>query len=193
MASSPPVSAIILAGGAGRRMGGQDKGWVKLHGLPLVAHVLAHIQPQVDEILISANRNLEDYRALGYVVVKDAFDGFQGPLAGVLAGLNTARHDWVLTVPCDTPQLPADLVQRLVAPLLAGQAEIAIASAGGRTHPVIMMCARHLKDDLDQYLAEGGRAVHAWQSRHMTATIEFADAAAFVNLNQPEDLSDPES
>ncbi|MEO6146833.1 MAG: NTP transferase domain-containing protein, partial [Sulfuriferula sp.] len=70
MASSPPVSAIILAGGAGRRMGGQDKGWVKLYGLPLVAHVLAHIQPQVDEILISANRNLDDYRALGYVVVK---------------------------------------------------------------------------------------------------------------------------
>lgn len=172
-------------------MGGQDKGWVKLYGLPLVAHVLAHIQPQVDEILISANRNLDDYRALGYVVVKDAADGFQGPLAGVLAGLNTVCHDWVLTVPCDTPQLPADLVQRLVAPLLMGQAEIAVASAEGRTHPVIMVCARHLTNDLDQYLAEGGRAVHAWQSRHRTATIEFTDAAAFLNLNQPEDLSPP--
>ncbi len=188
--AQPPVSAIILAGGAGRRMGGQDKGLVKLHGLPLVAHVLARIQPQVDEILISANRNLDDYRTLGYVVVMDASDGFQGPLAGVLAGLHAAHHEWVLTVPCDTPLLPADLVQQLAAPLLAGHAEIAVASAGGRTHPAIMMCARRVVDDLDKYLAEGGRAVHAWQARHRTATVGFADAAAFINVNQPEDFPD---
>lgn len=187
--AQPPISAIILAGGAGRRMGGQDKGLVKLHGLPLVAHVLARIQPQVDEILISANRNLDDYRALGYAVVMDAADGFQGPLAGVLAGLHAARREWVLTVPCDTPLLPANLVQQLAAPLLAGHAEIAVASAGGRAHPAIMICARHLVDDLDKYLAEGGRAVHAWQARHRTATVGFADAVAFVNVNQPEDLS----
>lgn len=187
--AQPPISAIILAGGAGRRMGGQDKGLVKLHDLPLVAHVLARIRPQVDEILISANRNLDDYRALGYAVVKDASDGFQGPLAGVLAGLRAARHEWVLTVPCDTPRLPADLVQQLAAPLLAGHAEIAVASAGGRTHPAIMVCARRLADDLDTYLAAGGRAVHAWQARHRTATVGFTDAAAFVNVNQPEDLS----
>ena len=188
--AQPPVSAIILAGGAGRRMGGQDKGLVKLHGLPLVAHVLARIQPQVDEILISANRNLDDYRTLGYPVVMDASDGFQGPLAGVLAGLHAARHEWVLTVPCDTPLLPADLMQQLAAPLLAGHAEIAVASAGGRTHPAIMMCARRVVDDLDKYLAEGGRAVHAWQARHRTATVGFADAAAFINVNQPEDFPD---
>ena len=188
--AQPPVSAIILAGGAGRRMGGQDKGLVKLHGLPLVAHVLARIQPQVDEILISANRNLDDYRTLGYPVVMDASDGFQGPLAGVLAGLHAAHHEWVLTVPCDTPLLPADLVQQLAAPLLAGHAEIAVASAGGRTHPAIMMCARRVVDDLDKYLAEGGRAVHAWQARHRTATVGFADAAAFINVNQPEDFPD---
>ncbi|BBP05996.1 molybdenum cofactor guanylyltransferase [Sulfuriferula plumbiphila] len=187
MAQSP-ISAIILAGGAGRRMGGQDKGLVKLHDLPLVVHVLARILPQVDEILISANRNLDDYRALGYPVVMDVTDGFQGPLAGVLAGLHAARHEWVLTVPCDTPLLPADLVQQLVAPLLAGHAEIAVASAGGRAHPAIMVCARRLVDDLDQYLAGGGRAVHGWQARHRTSGVEFADAAAFVNVNQPEDL-----
>lgn len=186
--AQPPISAIILAGGAGRRMGGQDKGLVKFHGVPLVAHVLARIQPQVDEILISANRNLDDYRALGYAVVADATDGFQGPLAGVLAGLHAARHAWVLTVPCDTPLLPADLVQQLAAPLLAGHAEIAVAGAGGRPHPAIMMCARRLLDDLDGFLAEGGRAVHAWQARHRTVTVEFADAAAFVNMNRPEDL-----
>ncbi len=170
-------------------MGGQDKGLVKLHGLPLVAHVLARILPQVDEILISANRNLDDYRALGYPVVIDALDGFQGPLAGVLAGLHAAHHEWVLTAPCDTPQLPADLVQHLAAPLLTGHAKIVIASAGGRAHPAIMICARRLADDLGKYLAEGGRAVHAWQARHRTATIEFPDAAAFINVNQPEDLS----
>lgn len=187
--AQPPISAIILAGGAGRRMGGQDKGLVKFHDLPLVAHVLARILPQVDEILISANRNLDDYRALGYPVVIDALDGFQGPLAGVLAGLHAAHHEWVLTAPCDTPQLPADLVQHLAAPLLTGHAKIVIASAGGRAHPAIMICARRLADDLGKYLAEGGRAVHAWQARHRTATIEFPDAAAFINVNQPEDLS----
>ena len=187
--TASPISAIILAGGAGQRMGGQDKGLVKFHDRPLVAHVLTCIQPQVDEILISANRNLDDYQALGYPVLRDASDGFQGPLAGMLAGLYAARHAWVLTVPCDTPLLPADLVRQLTAPLLAGHIEIAIASAGGRTHPVIMACARRLADDLDNYLAEGGRAVHTWQARHPHVMVEFADATAFVNVNQPEDLS----
>lgn len=183
-----PISAIILAGGAGRRMGGQDKGLLELAGQPLVRHVLARIQPQVDEILISANRNLDDYCALGHRVVTDASAGFQGPLAGVLAGLKAAQHAWVLSVPCDSPALPLDLVRQLAAPLLAGDAEIAVASAGGRHHPAIMMCARRLADDLERYLAEGGRAVYTWQSRHCTAVVEFADTAAFANINQPEDL-----
>ena len=157
--TASPISALILAGGAGQRMGGQDKGLVKFHDRPLVAHVLTRIQSQVDEILISANRNLDDYQALGYPVLRDASDGYQGPLAGMLAGLYAARHAWVLMVPCDTPLLPADLVRQLTAPLLAGHIEIAIASAGGRTHPVIMACARRLVDDLDNYLAD---TEHAW-------------------------------
>lgn len=183
-----PISAILLAGGAGRRMGGQDKGWLEFRGQPLVRHVITRIRPQVDEIVISANRNLDAYRALGYRVVTDSCAGFQGPLAGVLAGLKAVQHDWVLTVPCDSPLLPPDLAQRLIAPLLTGNAQIAVARTGERQYPVIMVCARALIEDLQRYLDEGARAVSGWQSRHCPAVVEFPDAAAFVNINQPEDL-----
>lgn len=183
-----PISAILLAGGAGRRMGGQDKGWLEYDGQPLIRHVLARIEPQVDEIVISANRNLEDYRVLGHQVVADASQGFQGPLAGLLAGMKAVRNAWVLTVPCDSPSLPLTLAVQLAAPLLTGRAEISVAHAGGRAHSAIMLCALGLAEDLAHYLDEGGRAVSGWQSRHRTSFVEFDDTAAFANMNEPDDL-----
>jgi len=186
---APAVSAIILAGGAGRRMGGQDKGLIVLNGQALVTHVIQRIAPQVDEILISANRNLPDYQVLGYTVLSDASPDLQGPLAGLLSGLRAARYEWVLSVPCDTPQLPQDLVRQLFVPLLAGAADISVAQAGERRHPVVMLCRRDLAADLQTSLDAGIRSVHAWQARHRTLAVPFNDAAAFTNLNQPDDLN----
>lgn len=186
---TPAVSAIILAGGAGRRMGGQDKGLIVLNGQALVTHVIQRIAPQVDEILISANRNLPDYQVLGYTVLSDASPDLQGPLAGLLSGLRAARYEWVLSVPCDTPQLPQDLVRQLFVPLLAGAADISVAQAGERRHPVVMLCRRDLAADLQTSLDAGIRSVHAWQARHRTLAVPFNDAAAFTNLNQPDDLN----
>lgn len=186
---TPAVSAIILAGGAGRRMGGQDKGLIVLNGQALVTHVIQRIAPQVNEILISANRNLPDYQVLGYTVLSDASPDLQGPLAGLLSGLRAARYEWVLSVPCDTPQLPQDLVRQLFAPLLAGAADISVAQAGERRHPVVMLCRRDLAADLQTSLDAGIRSVHAWQARHRTLAVPFNDAAAFTNLNQPDDLN----
>jgi molybdopterin-guanine dinucleotide biosynthesis protein A len=189
MHSSPPVSAIILAGGAGRRMGGQDKGLLLLNGRTLVMHVIQRIAAQVDEILISANRNLSDYQAFGYPVLRDASADFQGPLAGLLSGLRAARHEWVLSVPCDTPRLPENLVAELLAALLAERADIAVAQAGDRVHYAVMLCRRELAADLQASLGAGMRSVHAWQAQHHTLTVPFNDAMAFANLNQPDDLN----
>ncbi|HAN56705.1 MAG TPA: molybdenum cofactor guanylyltransferase MobA [Betaproteobacteria bacterium] len=186
---TPPVSAIILAGGAGRRMGGQDKGLIMLAGRPLVAHVVQRIAPQVAEILISANRNLSDYQALGYPVLCDASPDLQGPLAGLLSGLRAAQHEWLLSVPCDTPLLPVNLVTELLKPLLADEADITVAQAGDRRHHVVMLCRRDLAADLQTSLSAGVRAVHAWQAQHRTLAVTFPDAAAFANLNQPDDLA----
>lgn len=170
-------------------MGGQDKGLIVLNGQALVTHVIQRIAPQVDEILISANRNLPDYRALGYAVLSDASPDFQGPLAGLLSGLRAARYEWVLSVPCDTPQLPENLVAELLTPLLAGAADIAVAQAGDRVHHAVMLCRRDLGADLQTSLDRGIRSVHAWQAQHRTLAVPFSDAAAFTNLNQPDDLN----
>src|SRR5687767_10821159 len=107
------ITGVILAGGQGRRMGGADKGLVEFLGKPLISHVIQRLSPQVDEILISANREMETYAALGHPVMADALEGFAGPLAGLHMGMTEARHPYVLTVPCDTPLLPMSLVERL--------------------------------------------------------------------------------
>lgn len=186
----PPITAIVLAGGEGRRMGGRDKGLLPLHGKPLVEWVLARIRPQVAEILISANRNLETYRAFGHPVLPDRTEGFVGPLAGIARGLIEARHELVLTVPCDTPFLPDDLVARLYAALMAGPHDLAVPLAGGRTQNVICLMRREVGVNLAAYLAQGGRKVQEWQAGLGLSLADFGDEAAFfVNINRPEQLA----
>lgn len=187
--SRPPISGLVLAGGRGLRMGGADKGLVDFQGRPLVASVIAALAPQVDEVLLSANRNLQQYAAFGYPVFADDIAGFAGPLAGLHAGLARARHALVATSPCDTPLLPPDLVSRLYAALLADDAEIAVATAGGRIHPVFCLCRRALLPALEAYLAAGGRKVDGWQRSRRRVEVAFDDVAdAFANLNSPADL-----
>lgn len=188
----PPISGLVLAGGRGLRMGGVDKGLVDYRGQPMVASVIAALAPQVDEVLISANRNLDTYAGFGHPVFADDLAGFAGPLAGLHAGLGRAGHELVATAPCDAPLLPADLVARLLAALLAHDAEIAVAATGGRSHPVFCLCRRALLPALEAYLAEGGRKVDAWQRSRRRVEVAFDDVAeAFANLNTPADLPPP--
>ncbi|MCO4202740.1 molybdenum cofactor guanylyltransferase MobA [Aeromonas taiwanensis] len=183
-----PVSAVILAGGRATRMGGDDKGWVPLAGKPLIEHVLERLRPQVDEVLINANRSQARYQALA-PVIGDGNDDFQGPLAGMQAGLAAARHDWVLFVPCDGPALPLDLMTRFRA-AITPDTELVVAHDGEHLQPVVALLRRALLPSLRQALAEGERKTGAWFARHRMAVVPFADLPdAFVNLNSPDELA----
>jgi molybdenum cofactor guanylyltransferase len=178
------ITGIVLAGGQSRRMGGMDKGLITFRGRPLIAHVLQRLALQVDEILISANRNLEAYAEFGYRVIPDAIGGFAGPLAGLQCGLQEATHPLVLTVPCDVPMLPQDLVERLASALQASGAQLSVAFTASGTQPVFSLCRKEVLPGLDSYLGDGGRKVQAWQAELDTVQVSFEDEAeAFMNIN----------
>lgn len=171
-------------------MDGADKGLLLLRGRPMIAQVLERFSPQVDQVLINANRNLEAYRAFGPRVIEDDIAGFPGPLAGVRCGLVHAAHALVATVPCDAPMLPADLVARLASALLQHAAQAAVALCNGQAQPVFALYRRDALPALDTFLAEGGRKVNQWLERLNAARVEFGDGEhAFANINTPEDLA----
>jgi molybdopterin-guanine dinucleotide biosynthesis protein A len=156
----------------------------------MVAEVLARLQPQVEEIIINANREIERYAQFGYTVMPDTIAGYAGPLAGLHAGMTQARHDLVATVPCDSPFLPHDLVSRLKQALLAEAAQIAYARTGDQLQPVFCLCHKALLPDLSEYLTGGGRKVEHWFARHRAIAVAFDDVPqAFLNINTPEELS----
>ncbi len=184
-----PISAIILSGGRATRMGGADKGLVALQKNPLIAHVIKRLKPQVDEILINANREITAYEAFGLPVLKDENDDFLGPLAGFLLGLKHAKHDYVLTVPCDSPLLPLDLAERLLNGMAEARADIAVASSDGDTHPVFCLMKKSVLPSLMEYLANGERKVSTWQKNQKYIEVNFSDCSgAFTNLNTFEEL-----
>jgi len=188
MPAAEGVAAVILAGGQGRRMGGADKGLVDYQGRPLIEWALAALAPQVGEILISANRNLDAYAAYGRRVLPDTLPDFPGPLAGVLAALDAVNADWLLVVPCDTPHLPADLAQRLLDAALRENVPLAVATDDARVHHSCFIVRTDQRDHLAAYLARGDRAVRHWQAGLASTRVRF-DAACFANINQPQDLS----
>jgi len=181
------VTGIVLAGGQGRRMGGVDKGLALLRGQPMVAEVLARLAPQVSEIVINANQNLDAYARFGHQVVPDAIGGFAGPLAGLHAGLGAAKHALAVTVPCDSPFLPADLVARLRNALLDN--DLAVAKTGNQAHPVFALVRTQVRKNLEAYLAGGGRKIDAWYASLKTVEVQFDDEAdAFRNINTRAEL-----
>jgi molybdenum cofactor guanylyltransferase len=183
------VSGIVLAGGQGRRMGGVDKGLQLLRGRPMVAWVLERLAPQVDEIVVNANQNLEAYARFGHRVVPDAIGGFAGPLAGLHAGLGAVSHPLAVTVPCDSPFLPADLVARLRAAL--GEHDLAVAKTGEQPHPVFSLVRRAVHAHLGDFLAQGGRKIDAWYASLKVVEVSFDDEArAFRNINTREELNE---
>jgi molybdopterin-guanine dinucleotide biosynthesis protein A len=188
--SRPFVTGVVLCGGQARRMEGADKGLVTLRGRPMIAHVLQRFSPQVDELLVNANRNLGTYGSFGAEVIEDDIAGFPGPLAGVHCALARASHGLVATVPCDAPTLPTDLVARLVTALLQQGARAAVASSNGRAQPVFALYRRDALPALDQFLAGGGRKVEEWHALLAAVRVDFGDAEdAFANINTPDDLA----
>ncbi len=185
----PAITGLILAGGAGRRMGGTDKGLLDYQGRPLVAHVIERLAPQVDSLLISANRNPDIYARFGHPLVSDDQPDYPGPLAGLAAGLAVCPTEWLVCVPCDCPALPLDLVSRLWAAVQDHAAMIAVASTGGRMQPTFQLCQRSLLPALLDYLACGERRVGAWCGSNAAVEVDFSDTAAFRNLNSPNELA----
>ena len=192
-ADPQPVSAIILAGGRARRFNGEDKGLLPLAGRPLAAWVAERLEGHAAEILISANRNLASYGALGHTVVSDHLPDQPGPLAGLLACARTAREEWLLSVPCDVPFLPLDLVMRLHDQALVSRLPLIRVADETGTHFAIMLVHRELMPDLAEFVAGGGRQVQAWQERHPSETLYFGeDPYAFLNINTQDDLKTAE-
>ena len=184
-----PISCIILSGGRATRMSGVDKGLVLLQNKPLIQHVIARFKPQVDEVFINANREIKQYEAFGLPVLKDENEEFIGPLAGFKLGLQHAKHDYVLTVPCDSPLLPLDLADRLLNSLVITKSEIAVASSDGNAHPVFCLMKKSVLPNLTEYLASGERKVSTWQKSQKYVEVDFSDNSdGFINLNTFDDL-----
>jgi molybdopterin-guanine dinucleotide biosynthesis protein A len=190
LASPASITGIVLAGGQGSRMGGADKGLVELHGLPLIEHVLGRLAPQVAGVIVSANRNLDFYRAVVPRVVPDAGPpgAYRGPLAGMRAGLAAAPTAWAAFVPCDMPQLPRDLVGRLAEAVNARGVRAAVARSQGRLQPVVCLLSTSLLASLDEHLAGGGAAVHRWLDAMGAVPVDFDDPLAFRNINTNDAL-----
>ena len=182
------ITGLILAGGQSRRMGGQDKGLIAFQGKRLVDHVFGKITPQVGGVLINTNQNHDHYKGFGVRVVSDAFTGHAGPLAGLHAGLAVSRRPFLITVPCDSPFFPADLVERLFDALSAHDAQVAVATTGDQPHPVFTLVRRNLYDHLSEFMKGGGRKIDEWYSTLKIAPVDFESEALFGNINTPEEL-----
>lgn len=188
------ITGVVLAGGRGRRMGGEDKGLIRFRGRPLVSYALEALDSVAGHILINANRNREAYARFGYPVVSDRTDSFDGPLAGLLSTMRAAETPYVLTVPCDSPLVTGRLLERLCRTMQETGAELCAAHDGKRLHPVFLLAERSLADSLDRYLASGQRKVDLWFEQHRLALADFSDhPELFANINTPEELAALES
>jgi molybdenum cofactor guanylyltransferase len=195
------ITGLILAGGRGSRMGGVDKGLQNFNGIPLALHTLMRLGPQVESVMVNANRNLSAYESFGASVWPDASADFAGPLSGFLVGLERAETPYVLTVPCDTPRLPLDLAERLAEALIREDADIAMAAAPEtdehgntqvRTQPVFCLIKIELSESLVKFTHAGGRKIDAWTAQHKTVVVPFDapgdDPLAFANVNTLTEL-----
>jgi molybdenum cofactor guanylyltransferase len=191
------ITGLVLSGGRGSRMGGVDKGLQLHHGMPMALFTLLRLQQQVGYSMINANRNLAAYEAMGVPIWPDVTnEPFAGPLAGMLVGLEHCETPWMVTVPCDTPQFPDDLVQRLAQAALAEDADIAVAATrepgpepiGIQTQPVFCLMKNTLLESLGAYLDSGQRKIDRWTAQHRCVTAVFDDPTAFFNANTLEEL-----
>lgn len=183
----PAITTVILAGGQGKRMGG-DKGLQVLHGRALIEWVQDSVSRQSDEVLLSANDKHDVYAKFGCRVIADNMPDWAGPLAGLQVALHNARNEWVMSVPCDTPFLPGDLIARLYGALAANKSEAAVAVVMGRRQPAIALYRRDVRPKLDAYLSAGGRKVNDWLSSLQLSEVTFEQADEFANINSQDEL-----
>ncbi len=193
-ASHAPITAVILAGGEARRMGGRDKGLVEVDGRPMIEYVLKALRPQVQALLINANRNHESYARFGVPVIADTPPGFNGPLAGMASGMRSAQTPLLVTVPCDSPFVPPDLVRRLAEAMQKSNAEIAVAHNGERMQPVFSLLDTRLLNSLEAFLGRGERKIDLWFGEQRTTVVDFSDRPeTFINVNTPEEVTRTEA
>ena len=179
---------MILAGGRATRMGGKDKGLIELNGKPMVEYVIESLRPQVKTIIINANRNQQLYARYGFSVIGDDLQGFQGPLAGMASAMRAASTAYVLTVPCDGPLVPDDLVKRMYNALQNQHAELSVAHDGERMQPVFALLVCTLLPSLEHFLRAGQRKIDLWYEEHQAALADFSDRPeTFLNINTPQE------
>jgi molybdopterin-guanine dinucleotide biosynthesis protein A len=197
MIATDQITGVVLAGGRGSRMGGADKGLQNFRGVPMAMFTLLRLAPQVGDIMINANRNLAAYESFGVPVWPDTLSDYAGPLAGILTALERCESDYLVTVPCDTPLFPQDLVARLAEAAERDDAEIAMAAAREedgqvRAQPVFSLIRRELMESLVRFTHGGGRKIDAWTSQHRTVLVPFDregdDPSAFANANTVAEL-----
>jgi molybdopterin-guanine dinucleotide biosynthesis protein A len=192
MIARDDITGVVLAGGLGRRMSddgqGVDKGLQPFRGKPLVQHAIERLAPQVGTILLNANQNLDAYRGFGWPVITDSLTGFAGPLAGLASAMQAARTPWVVTVPCDSPLFPDDLVARLAGAADTADARLAVVHTASGAQPVFLLAQTSLAPELQAFLATGRRKIDAWYGPLSPAVVTFDDEAAFQNINTRDDL-----
>ena len=188
------ITGVILAGGRSSRMDGQDKGLLPIHGRTMIEYVLETLTPQVDDILISANRHLDSYSRYGYPVIRDKIENFAGPLAGMAAAIENCKSEYILSVPCDGPWVPKDLASRLRHRLEAEGASLSTAHDGQRLQPVFALIHRELLPAILAYLESGERKLGLWIRQQQPALADFSDQPeAFFNVNSPAELAAAEA
>ena len=191
MISTTQITALILAGGRGSRMGEVNKGLQMLGSSSLIAHIIARLENQASTLLINANRDLADYEQFNYPVISDQFEGYAGPLAGIHAGLLACRTDYLLTCPCDSPLIPTNLAERLAQALSESGAQLAVVTCHDlesedqqiRAQPVFSLMRSDLAPHLHRFLSEGGRKISLWYASLHVVEVLFDDASAFQNIN----------
>jgi len=183
------ITGVILAGGRSRRMDGNDKGLLPLNNRAMIEYVIETLSPQVDEVLISANRNQNDYSRFGHTIITDQIEGYVGPLAGMASAIQACGSEFILTAPCDGPWVPADLAERLLSQLKKEGSSVSTAHDGERLQPVFTLIHRKLLPSILSYLESGERRLGYWVKQQKPALADFSDQPeAFFNVNSPAEL-----
>ena len=185
---SSDVTAVILAGGQGRRMGGQDKGLLDFGGRLMIEIIIEALENQRIDIVINANRNQSIYQSYGYPVISDDLKDYQGPLAGFASAMAAVKTKFILTLPCDSPMLADNFVERFIESHNREQAPVCVAHDGERLQPVYALIDTGLLDDLKRFLQSGERKIDRWYAQYSYANVDFSSATTmFENINTPED------
>lgn len=188
------ITAVILAGGRARRMGGQDKGLLKINGTPMVTFIVQALRPQIPSLLINANRNLDQYSAICHCrTIPDMIEGFAGPLAGIASAMEKMQTPLLLTVPCDSPCLAENYASRMYQSMIQHNADICVARDGERLQPVFALLRSNLLPSLRKYLQQGNHKIDEWYAQHHMVEVDFSDyPEMFLNINTPEEHAELE-